>query len=61
LRARGGFEVSMAWKDGQLLSAIIRSIVGTDCIVRYREQCAALNFKPRVVVRLNGSLVREAK
>ncbi len=61
LRARGGFDVSLAWKDGKLASAIIRSIAGTNCRVRYGEQAVALHLKPGAAVKLNGSLVREAK
>ena len=61
LRARGGFDVSIAWKDGKLASAIIRSITGTNCRVRYGEQAAALHLKPGAAVKLNGSLVREAR
>ncbi len=38
LRARGGFEVSMVWKNAELTAATVRSIRGRKCRVRYRDK-----------------------
>jgi alpha-L-fucosidase 2 len=46
LRARGGFEVDMAWTNGKLTTATIRSIAGAGGKVRYGEQTQDLNLKP---------------
>lgn len=56
MRARGGFEVDITWKDGKLAAAVIRSIAGTQCKVRYHKQVIALHLKPGSVVKMNEHL-----
>jgi alpha-L-fucosidase 2 len=46
LRARGGFEVDLAWHDGKLAGATVRSVTGTGGTVRYAGKTVALNLKP---------------
>jgi len=38
LRARGGFEIDMVWRDGALEEAEILSLLGNEATVRYGEQ-----------------------
>jgi alpha-L-fucosidase 2 len=56
LRARGGFEVDLAWKDGKLVSATVHSLLGNPCRLRYGGRMVDLGTKPGEVVRLNGEL-----
>jgi alpha-L-fucosidase 2 len=56
LRARGGFEVDIQWKDGKLQSADIRSITGTTCKVGYGDKIVTLAMKPGQSVHLKSDL-----
>jgi alpha-L-fucosidase 2 len=56
MRARGGFEVDVAWKENNLITAVVRSLTGTSCKVRHSDQVVALHLKPGAAVRLNESL-----
>jgi alpha-L-fucosidase 2 len=44
LCARGGFEVDMAWKEGQLTEAVIRSRAGQPCRLRYRDETRSVEI-----------------
>jgi alpha-L-fucosidase 2 len=57
LRARGGCEVSLNWKDGKLTSATIKNISGNGrCAVRYGEKTVDLNLKQGATKVLDGEL-----
>lgn len=46
LRARGGFEVGMQWKDGKLVAATVKSVAGTKCRVAYGNDVKVLKLTP---------------
>jgi alpha-L-fucosidase 2 len=58
LRARGGFEIDIAWRNSKLQHAVIRSVNGTDCRVRYDEQVIPLQLKHGKVFHLGPTLQR---
>lgn len=43
LRVRGGFEVELAWEDGEMESATLFGAPGGHCEVRYRNQSVQVN------------------
>jgi len=56
LRARGGYELSITWKDGRLSSAQIMNSLGGSCTIRYGPKTVHLALAAREVVNLNGDL-----
>jgi alpha-L-fucosidase 2 len=56
LRARGGFEVDMEWKEGKLEEAVIRSKLGKTCHLRYGKLTQSIDVPEGQLLRLNGAL-----
>jgi len=56
LLARGRFEMSIAWKDGKLVSAQITSSKGGETKVRYGDKTVNVTVKPGEVISLNDKL-----
>jgi alpha-L-fucosidase 2 len=56
LRARGGFEVDLAWDSGKLTEATIRATRDGPCKIRYRDSTTQIDTKAGFSLRLNGSL-----
>lgn len=56
-RARGGYEISIEWKNGQLVSAGVKNVSGDGhCKVRYAGKVVELNIKPGKTRTLNAAL-----
>lgn len=57
LRARGGFEVDLAWRDGALARATIRSTLGQPCRMRYGDTVIDPKIAAGAAATFDGSLV----
>ena len=58
LRARGGIEVDVVWRDGRLAAATLRADSAMRCQVRHRDRVVTLQLRPRRAMRLDGNLAR---
>jgi len=56
LRARGGFELSINWKDGELERATICALVDGPCKVAYCDMEAVLDMKAGAAITLDRAL-----
>jgi len=56
LRARGGFEVDITWRDGGLSVCTIRSLLGNPLAVEYNGQMKKVDTKPGERIRIDGNL-----
>jgi alpha-L-fucosidase 2 len=54
LRARGGFEVDLAWKDGNLVSATVHSLLGNPCHLRYGDVTRDVKIKKGKMFQWDG-------
>ena len=46
----------MAWSEGRLETATVRSLLGNPCTVRYGERTVSLDTRPGGEYRLDGEL-----
>ena len=56
LCARGGFEVDMTWRDGRLITAIIRSKLGNPFVLRYNGEEHLEQLKAGEALSINTDL-----
>jgi alpha-L-fucosidase 2 len=55
LVARGGFELDIQWKDGKLVDATVRSLVGGSCQLHYGDATRDLTLTKGQSARWNGA------
>jgi len=60
LRARGGFEVDIAWKEGRLAVATVRNVTreSAPCHVRYGDKTVSFKLKAGASTSLDSGLNR---
>ena len=56
LRARGGFEIDMVWKDGKLGQVELTAVFGQQATLKYKDQTVNLNLSKGDKIMLNGDL-----
>jgi alpha-L-fucosidase 2 len=61
LRARGGFEVDLAWQGGRLVEAVVRARQAGPLRVRYGERTAERTVRAGETVRCDATLLLTSK
>lgn len=61
LCARGGFEVNIEWKDGKLVQAEIKSLLGNDLKIRYKNKIVEMKTAKGKLYAYNKELLLEKK
>ncbi len=61
LRARGGFEIDVAWRDHEMTAVRIRSVGGRAATVWYNNRAKEIQLKPGDAVQLDSQLQRLGK
>jgi len=61
LRARGGFEVDLAWREGKLVSTVIKSFNGNPCRLRYGNATKFITAKKGQEILWDGKAASEMK
>ncbi|HEX7317338.1 MAG TPA: glycoside hydrolase family 95 protein [Pyrinomonadaceae bacterium] len=56
LRARGGFELDVSWREGKLTTAVLRSKLGGTCRLAYGTKVFELKTRPGGGYKLDGQL-----
>jgi alpha-L-fucosidase 2 len=59
LRARGGFEVDITWRDGKLTQAVLHTVMGGNATIRYGDRTETVQMKPNSGVALNSDLTHK--
>ena len=57
VRARGGFKLDLTWKNGKLEKAVVTSVSGKTCKVRYGSREIELFLEPGKSIVLNEELI----
>jgi len=53
IRARGGFEVDISWKNNLLDELTIKSLMGNPCVIRYQGKTMLLKIKKGEIKKIN--------
>lgn len=59
LKARGGFEVNIHWKDGKLEASEIKSLLGSPCTVRYGNEAKIYEIAAGETMRITSETFKK--